>query len=163
MNIIRKTTTFEESIIDLIDSPFVRHMINIPQHRHVNCLDHSIFVSYMSFIWCEKLGLDQRAAARGGLLHDLFLYNWRDANSHIGMHGLTHPIKALKNATQFFILSEMEKDIILKHMWPITILMPKYKESFIVSCADKACATIEAMGLYDYTLSRTKLSEYLKK
>jgi len=161
LNIIKKAITFEESIMDLIDSPFVQDMIRIPQHRHVNCLDHSIFVSYTSFIWCEKLGLDQKAAARGGLLHDLFLYNWRDANSHIGMHGLTHPIQALKNATKHFVLSEMEQDIILKHMWPITILMPKYKESFIVSCADKACAILEATGLYHYTISRTKLCEYV--
>jgi len=30
-------------------------------------------------------------------------------------------------------LNEIEEDIIRKHMWPLTLVPPKYKESFIVS------------------------------
>ena len=40
----------------------------------------------------------------------------------------------------------MEKDIILKHMWPLTIIPPRYLESFIVSIIDKIVATGEFAG-----------------
>ena len=42
-----------------------------------------------------------------------------------------------------FDLNDMEKDIIVKHMWPLTIVPPKFKESYIVTLVDKYCATKE--------------------
>ena len=35
------------------------------------------------------------------------------------------------------------KDVIVKHMWPLTVKLPKYKESYIVTFVDKYCATVE--------------------
>ena len=46
---------------------------------------------------------------------------------------------SLKN----FTLNDLEKDVIVKHMWPLTIKFPKYKESYIVTFVDKYCATVE--------------------
>jgi uncharacterized protein len=47
-------------------------MDNIRQHAAgVSCLDHCIFVSYVSFVACKHLGLDSTSAARAGLLHDM--------------------------------------------------------------------------------------------
>ncbi|MFZ2537608.1 MAG: HDIG domain-containing metalloprotein [Oscillospiraceae bacterium] len=158
----QKANTFEKCICDLILIPSVRNMVKIPAHRGTNCLDHSIFVSYVSFKICRRLNLDYVAAARGGLLHDIFLYNWREKDSHIGLHGLTHPIVALKNASALLTLTEMEKDIIVKHMWPLTIILPKYKESFIVGCADKLCATIEVLQLYELVIRHSQLKQYNK-
>ena len=40
-------------------------------------------------------------------------------------------------------LNDLEKDVIVKHMWPLTIKFPKYKESYIVTFVDKYCATVE--------------------
>ena len=48
-----------------------------------------------------------------------------------------------------FCLNVIEKDIIEKHMWPLTIRLPKYKESFIVSFVDKYCSTAEIFNLRD--------------
>ncbi len=158
---IQKLNTYEKCIRDLILIPAVCNMVKIPAHRGTNCLDHSIFVSYISYKICKRLNLDYVAAARGGLLHDIFLYNWRD-KSHIGLHGLTHPFVALKNASALLDLSDIEKDIILKHMWPLTITFPKYKESFIVSCADKFCAAVEVMQLYEFVIGQSELKQYNK-
>ena len=36
-------------------------------------------------------------------------------------------------------------DIIVKHMWPLTVTLPKYRESYIVTLADKYCATSEML------------------
>ena len=59
-----------------------------------------------------------------------------------------HPITALVNATHLFTLNDKEKDIIVKHMWPLTPALPKYAESFVVSTADKMCALAEIFHIY---------------
>lgn len=141
---------FHICIEDLIETPSVRAMSDIPQHGNVSCLDHCIFVSYVSFLLCRFLGLDFVAGARGGLLHDLFLYDWRKGDSHRGPHLFSHPSAALENASTLYELTDIEKDIIVKHMWPLTIKTPKYKESFVVSCADKFCAIVEMLFIYKY-------------
>lgn len=65
----------------------------------MSCFDHSVLVSRISWRICRALGLDERAAARGGLLHDLYLYNWREKSTHPGVrHGTEHPAIALANA-----------------------------------------------------------------
>ena len=58
-----------------------------------------------------------------------------------------HPQLALENARAFG-LSPMEEDIIGKHMWPLTAPLPYYKESYMVSLADKICAALEMAHLY---------------
>ena len=141
---------FSMCINDLINSPSVRSMSEIPQHLYVNCLEHSIFVSYVSFLICRYLGLDFEAGARGGLLHDLFLYDWRKHKVKKRYHLFSHPKAALKNASEICNLSDVEKDIISKHMWPLTLRFPKYKESYVVSFADKFCAVVEMLFIYKY-------------
>ena len=62
-------------------------------------------------------------------------------------HGFTHPKVALDNAVKYFNLNNIEKDIIEKHMWPLTIRkVPKYKESVIVTMVDKYCSTQETFA-----------------
>lgn len=130
---------------ELINDETVRSMENFVQHKDISCFYHSVNVSFRSYLICKKLGLDYKSAARGGLLHDLFLYDWHKHDGENGLHGFTHPETALKNAEKFFEVNSMEKDIIVKHMWPLTIKLPNYKESFIVSIIDKQCAIIETL------------------
>jgi len=139
---------FQSCIKDLIETPVVRTMNNFTQHSLVTTLEHCLFVSYVSFLICKFLGLNYYAAARGGLLHDLFLYDWHDGHRDRRFHGFTHPKTALMNATMHFNLSHMEQDIIKKHMWPLTLVFPRYRESYVVSLADKICCILEVLGLY---------------
>lgn len=140
---------FWSCIDDLLMQPEVREMDNIKQHaKGVSCLDHCIFVSYVSFVACRRLGLDSAAAARAGLLHDMYLCDWRAAKVGRLRRLVIHPKMALENADDFS-LSPLEKDIILKHMWPITFLsLPRHKESVVVNIADKICAAAEMLRLY---------------
>ena len=79
------------------------------------------------------------------MLHDLFLYDWRKReNGRKGLHAFTHGKTAYEQASTFLNLNEKEKDIIIKHMWPVTIAIPKYKETFILSLVDKYFAIAEA-------------------
>ena len=78
------------------------------------------------------------------MLHDLFFYDWRTTKFDEGTHAYMHPRIAVKNAEKITELSDLEKDIILKHMWGATIAPPKYKESYIVTMVDKYWAVKEA-------------------
>ena len=50
-------------------------------------------------------------------------------------HGFTHPRRALRNAEREFQLSGLERDMILRHMWPLTIIPPKYRESYVINAS----------------------------
>ena len=56
---------------------------------------------------------------------------------------MTHPKAALRNACMHFTLTDKEKDIILKHMFPLTITPPSYKETVVIILVDKYCGLIE--------------------
>lgn len=132
-----------DCIRDLIANSTVRRMDDFVQHGGVSTLEHCISVSYDSYVFCRKTGMDYRSAARGGLLHDLYLYDWHVSNSHHGMHAFTHPYTALDNAMTVSDLNARERDIIKKHMWPLTVIVPRFPETMVVSCVDKYCALVE--------------------
>ena len=144
INIIYQDKEYMEIIENLISDDLVQEMKKYKQHFKVNCFYHCLLVSYNSYVICKKHNLDYISVARAGILHDLFLYDWRKKeNGRKGLHGFTHPKSAVKNALKVTDLNEKEKDIILKHMWPLTIKFPKYKESYILSFVDKYFAVAE--------------------
>lgn len=130
-------------VSDLLANPAIEKLGNYTQHHHSTRLEHSISVSYRSYLLGLKWHLNVRALARGGLLHDLFYYDWRTTKFNLGTHAYIHPRIALRNAERVTDLTPMEKDIIVKHMWGATVAMPKYRESFIVSLVDDYCAVNE--------------------
>ena len=76
---------------DLLNCRQVRMMSRWKHHGRVTTLDHSLFVAYLSFRAARALGLDAAAAARGGLLHDLYLYDSRDKSATPAGSALTTP------------------------------------------------------------------------
>jgi len=135
---------YASCVSDLISHDMVWSMGNYTQHVDISCLEHSFYVSYISYIVCKRLKLDYISAARGGLLHDFFLYDWHGTGLK-GMHGLKHPRIALCNANKYFDLNDIEKDIIRKHMWPLTIMPPAHIEAFVVILIDKYCTCMEIL------------------
>lgn len=138
-----KWSAYKLLISDLLRHPQVRAMDQHIHHNSITTLEHCLSVSYLSFYLSEKFGLDIRAVARGALLHDLYLYDWHKIKPPEGLHGFTHPGIALRNASGLFQLSRLEADIISKHMWPLTLRPPRYRESFLVCFVDKYCALLE--------------------
>ena len=142
---IPKDSEFEEIIKDIVCNNTVLKMQNYRQHYDTNCFEHCKNVAYYSYLICKKLKLDYKSVARAGMLHDLFLYDWREKqDDRKGLHAFRHPRIALNNANKIFELNVKEQDIILKHMWPLTIKLPKYKESYIIGFVDKYCAIKES-------------------
>ncbi len=152
---------FNMIIYDLANHPTVQKMKLYRQHYDTNCFDHCYNVAFYSYLICKKLNLDYISVSRAGMLHDLFLYDWRKKQpEHKRFHGFRHPRIALNNASKLFDLNEKEKDIILKHMWPITIIPPKYIEGYIITLTDKYCALEESYNHYFNYFKERKLFRY---
>lgn len=152
---------FESIIEDIINDQTVQRMKDFNQHYDTSCFEHCRNVAYIGYKMCKKLKLDYKACARAGMLHDLFLYDWRKReDGRKGLHAFTHPHTAAENAKKIFDLNEKEEDIIIKHMWPLTIKLPKYPESYIITIADKYSAICESFRYYRENISFKKYLKY---
>lgn len=136
---------FISIISDIIENNTVKQMHDFKQHYETTCFEHCLVASYYCYLLCKKFNLDYISCSRAAMVHDLFLYDWRKRqNGRKGLHAFTHPQTAYDNASKLFDLNEKEKDIIVKHMWPVTLALPKYKESYILTLVDKYCALNES-------------------
>ena len=122
------------------------------KHHGINRLEHSMRVSYYSYLVSKKLKLNYIETARGGLLHDFFIKeDMAPKKQKLSM--VFHPYSALENASNSFDLSDLEKDIIINHMFPtLPHKIPKYLESWLVSFIDKGVAIYEFYYSYGRTL-----------
>lgn len=152
-------TEFIDLIEDLINNETVQKMKIYNQHYETSTFDHCLNVSYISYKICKKFKLDYKSMARAAMLHDLFLYDWRKKQRDVeidGLHAFSHPKIAYKNASLLFELNDKEKDIILKHMWPVTLPLPRYRESFIITLIDKYSALQETFNHYNNAFKNNK-------
>ena len=138
---------------DILQSEEYIKLKSFIQHGNVTVYEHCLHVALCAIKLGRVLGVHckERELVRGALLHDYFLYDWHNSeapgNIHPKLHGFYHPGIALRNATRDFVLSEREKDIIRKHMWPLTINPPRCREAWIVCIADKYSSTLETLKL----------------
>lgn len=139
--------SFYDCVSDIIDCPQLEELKSITHHISTTRFQHCVNVSYYSYVVCRKFGLNARSAARAGLLHDLFYYNRKEYNASRlkgqASHSANHALQASVNAAEVTEISRLERDMIEKHMWPVTRPMPKYKETYIITIIDKYCAILE--------------------
>lgn len=147
---------FNYIIKDILSNERVNKMKNYMQHCNISCYDHCLSVSFLCYKMCKKLNLDYISASRAAMLHDFFLYDWRK-NKMFTFHAYKHGKIAYNNAIKEFKLNDIEKDMIINHMWPVTIMPPKYKEGYILTIADKICATKEIIDYYGFILKNNHL------
>ncbi len=146
---------FMDTIEPFLKEEKIQSLKNIPHHDS-NRLEHSLKVSYSSYKWCKKMKLNFQSAAKAGLLHDLYYNRIEECTTVKDKFFLftnEHPEDAVKNASEIFHLTSLEKDIIVSHMWPASKHMPKRKESFVVSLADKYYSFFEVGLKWNYNLS----------
>ncbi|MDE5860232.1 MAG: HD domain-containing protein [Oscillospiraceae bacterium] len=144
----KELTIYYYLVADLLENDLVLKMKEYTHHGETTCFQHCLNVSYYNFKLCRFFSLNERAGARAGLLHDLFLYDWHTYKTPKGMlpHGFTHAKAALKNAKENFYISDLESDIIEKHMFPLNLTaVPKYRETLIIVLVDKYCGLLETV------------------
>lgn len=139
---------FWNEIREICEASRINESKKYYQHGMTSIYRHSLHVAYESCLIAEHFHfiVDYRSLIRGAFLHDYFLYDWHDkGHVHKRPHGFYHPGVALQNAMMEFELSEKEKDIIKKHMFPLTVVPPGCLEAWIVCMADKVCSTRETL------------------
>ena len=155
-----KIKEFNDMICDLLQIDEVQLLKGFSQHMDTTRFQHSINVAYYTFLICRKFNLKTEEATRAALLHDLFLYNWRE-NKEEGWHPSTHPKKALENSQRLVEVTPIMEDCIVKHMWPMTLKTPKYKEGWVVTSMDKYCAALECISQSSRKLKTSNAVMYL--
>ena len=139
-----------------------------PHHKDLSVWTHSILVSYNSFIAAKYFNADDKICAIAGLLHDFYPWSWiendiiKELDSGYYMnyrntkhkffkqHGFIHGKAASENYIKYFPELENKKitNAIRRHMFPLTIIPPRYKEGFIVSTIDKINSVHELPDIY---------------
>ena len=118
------------------------------QHGQYSVYAHSIRVAALCIKIADQyhIPVNMRCLIRGALLHDYFLYDWHEPDKSHRLHAFSHAKCALHNAERDFKLTAIEKNMILAHMFPINLTIPRYRESLILCIADKICATQEIIS-----------------
>lgn len=152
---------FLNIIKDIISNETVQEMKNFRQHYETTCFDHCYMVSYYCYLICKKYKLDYISATKAAMLHDLFLYDWRIRQpDRKGLHAFTHGKLACENASKLFDLTQKEKDMIITHMWPVTMKFPTSIEGLILTFVDKYCATSETFEVLKSRMFMKKAFRY---
>lgn len=137
---------------DILQSGNFKSTNSFIQHGSVSVHSHSIRVAECSLKlekFLEKLGIHchERDLVRGALLHDYFLYDWHDPDPSHRLHGFRHAGFALRNAGRDFSLGPIERNMIASHMFPMNLVLPRFRESLLLCLADKICSFCETFHL----------------
>lgn len=138
-----KMDEYYEIVKDILNNEEFIKRKTYRHHGNITVYDHCLRVSIMAYRISKKLKLgDYKEAAIGGLLHDFYYKPWqenKEKKPFFKKHGFVHASEALENSKIYFpdYIDEKTENIILRHMFPLNIIPPKYKESWIVSISDK--------------------------
>lgn len=135
-------------------------------HHDSSVWNHTIIVSYHSFLLGRFYNLDEYTCAVGGLLHDFypFAYKYNKDLEELDpkyvkivgkkqklreMHGFVHAREAAVNSMVFFpdLVNDKILSCIETHMFPLNIRPPKYKEGWIITYVDKKVSIDVVRGI----------------
>ena len=142
---------FWRAVRDVVRSEEYRKMRSYRHHIKGSVYDHSIKTAWLCWQHHRRFGtkIDLDSFVRGALLHDYYLYDWHDFphRRHRLSHGFTHPARALQNASEKYPdLTPMERDMILRHMFPLTPIPPRTKAGWLLCFYDKIAAVSDYFG-----------------
>lgn len=112
-------------------------------HGEISVYEHSLKVAILSYKIARKIkNIDIDSVLIGSLLHDFYFKDWqsyKEKRPFLKKHGFVHAKEALENSEIHFqdMMNDKVRNIILRHMFPLNKIPPKYKEAWIVSLADK--------------------------
>ena len=118
----------------------IERMKNIPMHRGSNCYIHSFRVAKLAIKRALRhKDVNLTVVLLGSILHDYYLYDWREERDKMKSHVRSHPHVAAENAVRDFDIPKSVKKVIETHMWPFNFKeFPNSTEARIISLADKS-------------------------
>lgn len=147
--------------MDEINNDFykiVKYIINTPEfikrktyrhHGDISVYEHSVSVSKKAYEVARKINIqfgkqvfNEVDVAVGGILHDFYYNDYtkdKTKKPFFKQHGFVHAGEALENSKKYFpnYLNKRIENIILRHMFPLNIIPPKYKEAWLITMVDK--------------------------
>lgn len=137
------------------------------KHHYHSVFFHCVLVSYRCYVFAIKHNINVYNCTIAGLLHDFYPFPWQYSEDleymnpiyikHLNrkkkffeQHGFTHARDALDNTHKFFADYSNDRidNAILRHMFPLNISIPRYKESWVVTLQDKIVAIKELLKIY---------------
>ncbi len=153
---IKSDLYYDYLIKDIINNENYLMIKDIPHHGATDRYSHCLKVSYRAYKLAKFFNADEKVAARSGLLHDFYYeipLECEKANERMKLMAKEHPNIAVYNSKKNFDINHLEEDAIKSHMYPLNLTVPKYKESWLVSLADKAVSIVEVSHRFKYSLN----------
>ena len=115
---------------------------NYKHHGEITVYDHCLKVSHIAYKISKKFkSFDSNSVAIGGLLHDFYFKPWKELEKRplLEKHGFVHAKEAVVNSYRYFpeLMNGKIENIILRHMFPLNKIPPKYIEAWIIVLVDK--------------------------
>lgn len=142
-------TEFWILIRDIVSSDEFKKMKRWQHHIKGSVYDHSVKVAYLCYKHHKRFSLkvDIEEFVKGAVLHDYYLYDLHGGNEKHAFHWFTHSATALKNAMEKYPeLTEIQQDMIRRHMFPLTLVPPKTSAAWLLCFYDKVAALSDCFG-----------------
>lgn len=137
---------------DILHTAEFRQMKKYRHHICSTLYDHSVRVAFLCYKYHKKHAyLGKRIAlrdfVRAALLHDFYLYDLHGTGEKHRLHWFRHPLSALENALlKYPTLTQIQRDMIRRHMFPLTPIPPKTRAGWILCFFDKVAAIYDRYG-----------------
>lgn len=138
---LKSNQEFHEIVSDIINHEQFKQL-DFELHHGISRYGHSLRVAKYTYKISKKMHWDFKKITRAALLHDFFF------DSQLESYGKAktwckHPEVSILNAKRYFEIDELQENIIISHMFPSCKILPKYKESWLVTCVDKCVSFYE--------------------
>lgn len=147
--VLDKNSDYYKIIKGIIEAPEFIKRKNYRHHGEISVYEHSISVSMVSYLVAQKINIqfgkqifNEVDVAVGGILHDFYYNDYtkdKTKKPFFKQHGFVHAREALENSKIHFpeYLNKRIENIIVRHMFPLNIIPPKYKEAWLITMVDK--------------------------
>ena len=136
-----KRHEFENIVEDILNKQEFQSL-SLELHHGISRYNHSVRVAKTVYKISKKFHWSYEEITRAALLHDFF-FDEQLNQCNIAETWCKHPEIALENSKKYFSLNERQENIIVAHMFPSSKILPKYKESWLVTLVDKGVSLYE--------------------
>lgn len=156
LNLTRKSLhEIQTDAGEILGTDLFQEAANTDHHYGYTIANHEIHVCIIALLIVAVLTFlgihfHVRELVRGIMCHDLGLVGRYDGRFYSGRDcAFRHPLESEKEAEKICShLTPIEADVITKHMFPLCKTgIPSYRETWVITIADKWCAVTEGLHL----------------